>query len=150
MHFVNFNALSLFIIMSIFSMSLNRDNVRARPHKETKSIFRPQVCHAVSDHAVSCPNKQLEVTSVYAVPRKIGRDQSVRDYHEDKIAQSLLAINHYRFTDFEDVQSKCAPDTALTGYQVDDCVAKMTEHSNYPEIYDDIMLRKWRRAAEEE
>ena len=71
-------------------------------------------------------------------------------YHEEEIAQSLLAINHYRFTDFENVQSKCAPDTALTGYQVDDCMRKMTEHSNYPEIYDEIMLRKWRRAAEEE
>ena len=119
--------------------------------EETKSIFRPQVCRAVSDHAVACPNKRLEVTSVYAVPLRGGLgDPKVNTYHENKIAQSLLAINHYRFTDFENVQSKCAPDTALTGYQVDDCMRKMTEHSNYPEIYDEIMLRKWRRAAEEE
>ena len=70
-------------------------------------------------------------------------------YHEEEIAQSLLAINHYRFTDYEDVKNKCAPDSAVDGYQRRNCVAELVEHSNYPEIYDEIMLRKWRRDAEE-
>ena len=70
-------------------------------------------------------------------------------YHEEEIAQSLLAINHYRFTDYENVKKKCAPDSAVDGYHGRNCVAELVEHSNYPEIYDEIMLRKWRRAAEE-
>ena len=73
----------------------------------------------------------------------------MREYHEEEIAHSLLAINHYRYTDYENIESKCAPDTAIHSYRIDDCVAKLTENFNYPEIFDDIMVRKWRRFTEE-
>ena len=126
------------------------------PHEETKSIFRPSICHSLNQHIVGCRKSGGKAQQVLSVNRETCEKCTKRKefpamhYHEEEIAQSLLAINHYRFTDYEDIKKKCAPDAAISGYQVSDCMAKMTAHSNYPEIYDEIMLRKWRRDAEED
>ena len=60
---------------------------------------------------------------------------------EREVADALLAINHYRFIDKEDVRNKCSRATAFKEYGAANCVEVMSR-ANYADVYDNITVRK--------
>lgn len=105
---------------------------------ETKAIFRPKRCTMESDHTVKC---KKQVDAVYRKPVTMLGSRFF-GYHEEHIAESYLAINHYRFIDQADIRNKCHKDTAFIEYKIGNCFDVMIQ-SNKPEIFDEIMVRKF-------
>ena len=105
---------------------------------EMKAIFRPDRCSMESDHTVKCPR---QVDSVYKKPAK-NLGSRYNFFHEQEVQDAYLAINHYRFIDKEDIRNKCSAATAFVEYKIGNCFSVMIK-SNKPEIYDNIMLRKF-------
>ena len=110
------------------------------PYTETKYIFRPdRKCTLRGDHHISCSGGN-SVQSVTGTPARMKEGYLLRGFHEDDIKNSLIAINHYRFIDFEDIANKCT-DSAFAAYRSSDCIETMSR-GNHADIFDDIMLRK--------
>lgn len=113
-------------------------HARTQWQTETKSIFRPDRCRLTGDHFVECPN---QVESVYGRKEHLKHNYLFTGFHEPEIGNALLAINHYRFLNEDDIRNKCSRATAFKEYSKDNCVQVMAR-ANYADVYDNIMVRK--------
>ena len=62
---------------------------------------------------------------------------------EKDIVNGLMILNHYRFTSIEKIKQKCSKNSFIIKYRDDNCVNNCIL-SDYPEVYDDTLAKKWK------
>lgn len=107
---------------------------------EHKSIFRSSHFKPGNPHTpIPIQIKYTVSDGLHNSKIKFNHSHVVR---ENIISNALMICNHYRFTSIEAIKRKCNPNAFNNYASIKNCVENCML-SDYPEVYDDRLSKKW-------